>query len=49
MKSTEALAAIDEIDGSAALALPGVVGLVTAADIPGSNEVFNAPLLAGGF
>jgi xanthine dehydrogenase molybdopterin-binding subunit B len=43
----EALAVVEAVDGSAALQLSGVLGVLTAADIPGSNEVYGAPLLAG--
>eukprot|EP00775_Hariotina_reticulata_P011870 gene11870-12014_t len=46
--SSEALAVVEAVDGSAALKLPGVLGFLTAADIPGSNEVYGAPLLAAG-
>jgi hypothetical protein len=45
--SSRALAGLAGVDAAAALALPGVVGLLTAADIPGANAVFDAPLLAG--
>lgn len=47
MLSKQALAVLDGLDASAALALPGVVGILSAADIPGANAVFDAPLLAG--
>jgi xanthine dehydrogenase molybdopterin-binding subunit B len=47
VRSTRALAALVCVDASAALALPGVVSCLTAADIPGRNDVFGAPLLAG--
>lgn len=47
VRSTRALAALACVDASAALPLPGVVACFTAADIPGDNEVFGAPLLAG--
>ncbi len=39
VKSPHAKARIRGFDASAALALPGVVAFVTAADIPGQNEV----------
>jgi xanthine dehydrogenase molybdopterin-binding subunit B len=47
VRSTRALAALVCVDASAALSLPGVVGCLTAADVPGANVVFGAPLLAG--
>ncbi len=50
--STEPHAVIEEIDVSQALRIPGVVGVYTAKDIPGENQVGYAlpdqPLLAEG-
>eukprot|EP00879_Flechtneria_rotunda_P028287 GHRR01030386.1.p1 GENE.GHRR01030386.1~~GHRR01030386.1.p1 ORF type:complete len:246 (+),score=85.33 GHRR01030386.1:812-1549(+) len=46
--SSEALALVDGVDATQALAAPGVVGCITAADIPGINTVMKAPLLADG-
>jgi xanthine dehydrogenase molybdopterin-binding subunit B len=48
VNSTEALASLQQLDASAALALPGVTGIITAGDIPGSNTIMGAPLLADG-
>ncbi len=45
VKSPHAHARFRNIDASRALALPGVVALITAADIPGANEV--GPILHG--
>jgi xanthine dehydrogenase molybdopterin-binding subunit B len=48
VNSTQALASLQQLDASAALALPGVTGVITAADIPGANSIMGAPLLANG-
>lgn len=47
VRSTRPLAALVSVDASAALEMPGVVACFTARDIPGSNSVFQQPLLAG--
>ena len=47
VRSRRALARVVSVDPSAALCSPGVVACVTAGDIPGTNMVFGAPLLAG--
>jgi len=45
VKSARPHARIVGIDPAAALAMPGVVGFVSAADIPGANDI--APILSG--
>ncbi len=45
VKSARPHARIVSIDPAAALAMPGVVGFVSAADIPGVNDI--APILSG--
>jgi len=42
--STQAYADIDSIDASSALAMPGVLGIVTAADIAGVNNCETLPV-----
>jgi len=45
VKSARPHARIVKIDPAAALAMPGVAGFVSAADIPGANDI--APILSG--
>lgn len=47
VKSTRALAKITGIDTSGTAAVAGIVGVITAADIPGDNKAYTEPLLAG--
>ncbi|KAK9855448.1 hypothetical protein WJX84_011372, partial [Apatococcus fuscideae] len=46
--STRALATVESLDASAALAVEGVVGFYTAGDIPGANFCNGIPFLADG-